>query len=313
MTTQFDLNVVFLGTPAFAAPTLDRLVSAGFRVVGVYTQPDRPGGRSKTPVALPVKRAAVEHGLPVYQPRSLRRAEVQEELRALKPDIFVLAAYGLILPQAVLDIPRFGGLNVHPSLLPKHRGPAPIVGALLAGDEETGVSIMLMDAGMDTGPVVEQQRYPIAPDDDAATLTETLAKVGADLMVATIPDWVRGRIVSWPQDDAGATYTKLLMKEDGWIDWNEPAKIIARKVRAYRPWPGIYTNWNGRRLEIVKATAVESATDQPGRVVPFERIAAIQTGDGLLVPSIVQVEGKRAMPIGDFLRGAPGFIGSTLG
>ena len=312
-----DLRVVFMGTPDFAVPVLEQVVQDGYRIAGVYTQPDRPAGRSGSPAPSPVKRLALQHDLPVFQPRSLRRTEAQQHLRALTPDVIVLAAYGLILPQEVLDIPRYGGLNVHPSLLPRHRGPAPVVGALLAGDDETGVSIMLMDAGMDTGAVLAQRRIPVAPHDTTPTLTARLIELGRGLLSETIPRWVAGEIAPQPQDESQTTYTRLLTKEDGVIDWSNPAAATDRQVRAYQPWPGTYTQWRGRQLKVLKA-AVLSQDQQgaPGRVVQVlgePLSAAVQTGRGLLKLERVQLEGRRAMSVDEFLRGSRDFIGSRLG
>ena len=313
------MRIVFMGTPQFAAPGLERLAADGHQIAGVYTQPDRPAGRGREPSPSPVKRAAVRLGLPVFQPRSLRNPEAQEQLRALTPDLIALAAYGLILPQAVLDIPKHGGLNIHPSLLPRHRGPAPIVGALLAGDTETGVSIMLMDAGMDTGQVLACERCPIAPDDTTHSLTEKLSHQGAALLSGTAPRWLAGEITPRPQDDGGSSYTKLVRKEDGAIDWAQPAEVIARQVRAYQPWPGSATAWNGKRLLVTAAVAVPAPPGmqkEPGTVIQLAEPAqsvAVCTGEGLLRLHAVQLEGKRALPVDEFLRGARDFIGSVLG
>ena len=312
MTTQ-DLRIVFLGTPLFSVPTLERLIERDYQIVAVYTQPDRPAGRSGQPAPTPVKRVALEHGLPVYQPRSLRRPEAQEELRAHAPDMLVLAAYGLILPQPVLDIPRYGGLNVHPSLLPRHRGPAPIVGALLAGDTETGVTIMLMDAGMDTGPLLTQRRFPINEHDTTASLTGKLAEFGADLLVDTIEPWTQGSLTPQLQDETLASTTRLLSKEDGRINWQEPAEIVARKVRAYQPWPGTSTTWKGQQLTILSASHAPGPSGTPGLVVQRAGAIVVETGQGLLELRTVQLQGKRALPIEEFARGAQGFIGSRLG
>ena len=213
------MRIIFLGTPDFALPTLVRLHADGHNIAAVYTQPDRPAGRSGQPAASPVKRWAVAHGLEVRQPRTLRREPAQAELAALQPQALVLVAYGLLLPQAVLDAAPLGGLNLHPSLLPKHRGPAPVVGALLAGDTETAATIMLMDAGMDTGPVLAQQRVDIGPDETAGELNDRLSHLGADLMAATLPRWAAGEITPQPQDDSQATYTRLMTKDDGVLNW----------------------------------------------------------------------------------------------
>lgn len=308
------MRLIFLGTPDFAVPTLARLHADGHQIAGVYTQPDRPVGRSGRPAPPPVKRWALDHGLEVRQPRSLRREPVQAELRDLQADALVLVAYGLILPQAVLDATPLGGLNLHPSLLPRHRGPAPVVGALLAGDQETGVSVMLMDAGMDTGPVLAQERTPIGPDETAVELSDRLSNQGAELMAATMPRWAARAITPTRQDDAQATYTRLLTRDDGVLDWSQPAETLARQVRAYQPWPGTATRWKGRSLKVLRASAAPAGTGAlPGTVVAHEGGAAVTTSDGLFVLGTVQVEGKKPAPIGEFLRGARDFVGSVLG
>ncbi len=314
MMVPSSLRIVFMGTPQFAVPSLERLVAEDHRIVGVYTQPDRPAGRSGVPLGSPVKRVAAQHGLPLYQPRSLRRSEEHDRLRQLKPDLLVVAAYGLILPHQVLDVPRYGGLNVHPSLLPRHRGASPVAGALLAGDKETGVSIMLMDAGMDTGPVVAQRRVSIEPEDNAGTLTDRLAQVGQELLAETIAPWISGAIHPVSQDEAQATYTRLLTKEDSVIDWSTPAEEIARRIRAYAPWPGSATRWGGRRLEVLEAEPiVAEVAGEPGTVVALSPgSAAVVTGVGALALKRVRLEGRRPLSIQEFLRGARSIIGSRL-
>ena len=311
MTTR----VVFMGTPDFAVPSLRALVTGGYDVVGVVTQPDRPAGRGRKLTASPVKRFAEEHGLPVLQPKTFRQPEPVAELAALAPDVIVVAAYGLILPQAVLDIPPHGCLNVHGSLLPKYRGAAPIPAAILAGDEETGVTIMLMDAGMDTGPILSQATCPIEPEDTTGTLTAKLAELGAELLMETLPRWLAGEIEPQPQAHELATYAPMIRKADGRIDWTLPAEQIARQVRAYQPWPGATTFWRGKLLKVLKADALPEvvAKGQPGCVVRWEDGAAVLTGRGLIVLKEVQLAGKRPLPIADFLRGQRGFEGSKLG
>lgn len=308
------MRIVFFGTPDLALPTLARLHAEGHEIAAVYTQPDRPVGRHGKPAPPPVKRWAMAHGIPVRQPRSLRRPEVVEELARQRPEVLVLVAYGLILPQAVLDAAPHGGLNLHPSLLPRHRGPAPVAGALLAGDVETGVTIMLMDAGMDTGPILAQERTEIEPEEDAAALSDRLAHLGADLMARTLPRWANGEITPRPQDDAQATYTRMLTKRDGELDWRLPAETLARQVRAYQPWPGTATRWRGRMLKVLAARPEPvQVTAEPGTVVPHGEGAAVATGDGLLVLRSVQLEGRRPATIEEFLRGAREFLGSRLG
>lgn len=247
------IRTVFMGTPEFAVPALAALVNAGYDVVGVYTRADQPAGRGHKLAESPIKVAARGFGLPIFQPATLRTAAAQAELAALAPELIVVAAYGLILPQAVLDLPRFGCVNVHGSLLPRHRGAAPIAAAILAGDAETGVSIMLMDAGVDTGPVLSAAALPIAPDDTTGTLTPKLAALGADLLAATLPRWLRGELTPQPQPAEGATFAPRMDKAAGAIDWTEPAWLIERRVRAYQPWPGAYTTWQGQTLKVLRA------------------------------------------------------------
>ena len=308
------MRVVFMGTPEFALPTLQGLWDRGYEIPGVFTRPDKPAGRGQKPTPSPVKELASRLGLPVYQPATLRRPAVAELIRKLKPDVVVVAAYGLILPKEVLGIPPHGCLNVHPSLLPRWRGPSPIAFAILAGDEHTGVTVMLMDEGMDTGPIVARSDpVPIGPDDTTGTLTPKLAQVGAGLLLDTLPRWVAGEIVPEPQDDSKATYSRLLTKEDGAIDWGRPAEEIWRMVRAFDPWPGTFTRWQGKLLKVLAARPEPGGSHQPvGTVIRVDSGAAVQTGRGLLRLERVQLEGRRPVGIAEFLRGYPHFIGSRL-
>lgn len=317
------MSIVFIGTPEFAVPSLRALAEAGFEIATVVTQPDRPAGRGKHLKPPPVKLAAEELGLPVLQPPTLRDADVIAQLRALGAEVFVAVAYGQILRPEVLDIPPRGVLNVHPSLLPRWRGASPIAGAILGGDEETGVTIMLMDAGMDSGPILSQQRVPISPDDTTGTLTESLAALGASLLAETLPRWVAGEIDPQPQDASRASVTRLTRKEDAAIDWSLPAIEVWRRVRAYNPWPGAHTALNGELLHIWRSWPVGAASrETPGTVVappanlpePARDAAfGVQTGDGLLTVLEMQRAGRRALSSADFLRGFPGLIGRQLG
>jgi methionyl-tRNA formyltransferase len=305
------MRVIFMGTPEFAVPTLAMLADC-YEVVGVYTRPDKPAGRGQELVRSPVKEFALARGLPLYQPTTLRKPEAASVLRALQPDVIVVAAFGLILPPEVLAIPPYGCLNVHASLLPRWRGAAPVAAAILAGDAETGCTIMRMDAGIDTGPILAQAALPIAPDDTTGSLTARLAHLGAELLAVTLPRWVAGEISPRPQDDARATYAPVIRKEEGRLHWARPADHLARQVRAYQPWPGAYTTWNGLWLKVLWAHAEEAKSPGPGRVVSWGEGAAVGTGAGLLVLDKVQLAGRRPMPIADFLRGARGFVGSVL-
>lgn len=306
------IRVVFMGTPEFALPTLAMLADR-YDVVEVFTQRDKPAGRGQEIAVSPVKEFAQARGLPVYQPATLRKPEPVAELRALRPDLIVVAAFGLILPQEVLDIPHHGCLNVHASLLPRWRGAAPVAAAILAGDAKTGCTIMRMEAGIDTGPILAQKAIPIAPDDTTASLTLRLARLGAELLSATLPRWLAGEITPQPQDEACATYAPMVRKEDGRLDWTRPADHLARQVRAYQPWPGAYTTWKGQLLKVLRAHALNDASAEVGRVMAWGNGAAVGTGEGMLVLDEVQLAGRRPAAMADFLRGARGFVGSFLG
>ena len=247
------MRIIFMGTPEFAVPALERLVAGGYEVAAVYTQPDKAAGRGRVVEEPPVKKAALQHNLTVLQPENFKSAETKRQLFELKPDAVVVAAFGQILPRSVLEIPAFGCINIHPSLLPKYRGVAPVPAAILNGDEYTGVSIMLMDKGIDTGPVLTAVHVPVLPQDTAETLMQKLAHTSAQLLLDTLPGWFRKEITPQPQNNAEASYTKMLTKEAGEIDWKLPAVQIWRQVRAYQPWPGSYTRWQGKQLKILEA------------------------------------------------------------
>lgn len=305
------MQLIFMGTPDFAVPVLERLLKLGHHVLAVYTQADKPSGRGIEPVPPPVKRAAGKHGLPTFQPEKLK--EDIERLEALKPEVIVVAAYGKLLPQRVLNIPPLGCLNLHPSLLPRHRGPAPISGAILAGDEETGASLMLMDAGMDTGPLLAQTRVPVHPQDTTGSLTDRLAQISAQLLEESLPRWVARELKPQPQDHQQATYTHMLAKEQGEIDWKRTAVELWRQVRAFQPWPGSFTHWQGRLLKIMEATPLPGAAE-PGRVISLQGDIPLGVGtrEGVLGLRVVQLEGKRALSAEEFVRGARDFVGSLL-
>jgi methionyl-tRNA formyltransferase len=310
------MRIVFMGTPEFSVVILRRLISSQHEVIAVYTRMDKLAGRGRVATAPPVKRIAQEHGLVIVQPRRLGDKVEVERLANLKPDAIIVAAYGQILPQEILDIPEFGCLNVHPSLLPRYRGASPISSAILAGDEETGVTIMLMDAGMDTGPVLNQKTVSIRDEDTAESLGSRLAQVGADLLIETLPQWFEGRLLPQPQKEEDATYTRPILKSDGKIDWNLPATELGRRVRAFYPWPGCFTLWQGKALKILEAVALPpDAKVEPGMVVALSSGApvGVGTGEGILGLRRVQIEGKRPMPAAEFLRGQKAFIGQRLG
>jgi len=322
------MRVVFMGTPEFALPSLRALVEGGYNVVGVYTRPDRLAGRGRGLTPPAVKTAALDYGLPIFQPPGLRRPEAVEELASLKPDVIVVCAFGVILRQPVLDIPAKGVLNVHPSLLPRHRGASPIAAAILAGDEQTGVTIMLLDPGMDTGPILSQRAIPMSAWDTSGSLGERLAEVGAELLVEVLPRWLADEIEPQPQDDSLATQSTLLRKEDGAIDWNLPAIDIWRRVRAFNPWPGAFTTLAGQTLLIWEAWPLSvGSVGEPGVVLPLtpeqremlppevgeKEALAVQTGEGLLAILLLQRAGRRSLPAAEFVRGQRDLLGRRLG
>ena len=312
-----SIRAVFMGTPDFALPALDALADAGCDIVAVYTQPDRRAGRGRRATPSPVKQAALERGLPVYQPASLRRdPDARQQLAALQPHLIVVAAYGLFLPPETLALPPLGALNIHPSLLPLYRGPSPVPSAILAGDAKTGVSIILLDEGMDSGPILAQRQTPIRADETAFALTERLFKKGAKLLAKTLPAWRDGGVTPAPQDESRATITRLLSREDGAIDWQMPAAQIAWQVRAYHSWPSAFTHWNGKLLKIIEARAVDAPLAPgiaPGGIIALPQGVAIAAGEGALLPLTLQLEGRRAVSAAEFTRGYSDFIGAILG
>ncbi|MEZ4767365.1 MAG: methionyl-tRNA formyltransferase [Caldilineales bacterium] len=308
-------RAIFMGTPEFSVPSLTAVIEGGYDVAAVVTQPDRPSGRGRKLEMSPVKQAALAHGIPVMQPRSLRDPEAVAALAELAPDVIVVAAFGQILRSEVLDLPPHGCINVHASLLPRWRGAAPVQAAILAGDHVTGSTIMRMDAGMDTGPILAQAALLIDPVDTGESLTRRLAEQGAGLLAETLPRWLAGEITPQAQDPALATLCRPLRKEQGVIDWTQPAIQIERAVRAFNPWPAATTTWNGTGLKVLEATAEpDVATDRPpGSIVADNDRVLVSTGDGLLRLERVQLAGRSAMAVSDFLRGQPGFVGARLG
>ena len=313
-------RIVFMGTPAFAVPTLQVLIQQ-HTVVGVVTQPDRPAGRGRQLVAPAVKQAARAAGLPVIQPQRLREPAAMEQLRAWGPDLIVVAAFGQILRPEVLDLPPHGSLNVHASLLPRHRGAAPVAAAILAGDAETGITLMRMDRGLDTGPMLAQARVPVRPDDTTETLAQRLAGVGAALLAEQLPFYLAGVLPAQPQDDSQATYAPQLKKEDGHLDFTRPAAELERRVRAFYPWPGAFALWPApepldqpRALKILRAAVLDQPlrVGEAGQVVATAHGPAVAASPGSLLLLEVQPPGKRPMPATDFMRGAHGFLGARL-
>src|SRR5438876_1644616 len=294
------LRIIYMGTPQFAVPALEALIKGaepgvvlpeGYEIVTVITRPDKPAGRGQEIVYSAVKQAALAHGIPVWQPGSFKRAENVEALAAYHADLYIVAAFGQILPQTVIDQPRYGTFNIHASLLPKYRGVSPIAEAILQGDTEAGVTIMLIDAGVDTGPMLLKKSIPLGEDETTGSLAGKLAELGAQALLAVLPLWVSGAITPVPQDQQAASHTRMLRKEDGEIAWEQPAAVLARQVRAYTPWPGAYTCWCGKLLKILSArpfprsASIEPAT--PGTVTLVRdaghKALAVATGADLLV------------------------------
>ncbi len=308
-------RLVFMGTPDFAVPTLRGLIDhPDFRVVGVVTQPDRPAGRGRKLQPSPVKVIAQQAGIPIFQPKTLRTPEAVAHLRDWQPEIIVVAAFGQILRPEVLDLPPHGCVNVHASLLPRWRGAAPIQAAIRAGDTESGVTIMVMDAGLDTGPILSQRAIPLDRRETGQSLHDKLTVLGGHLLLETLPGYLTGAITPQPQPDDPSlvTYAPLIKKEEGHINWSMSATAIDRLVRAFTPWPGTYTFWENRLIKIIAGEAREG-TATPGQVTALgsDRIA-IGTGDGLFAPFELQLAGKKALPVTAFLRGNASIIGSRL-
>ncbi len=304
------LKVVFMGTPDFAVPTL-RALLAHYHVAAVITQPDRPAGRGRKLHPSAVRQAAEASGIAVQTPPRLRKPQAFEALAALAPDLIVVAAFGQILRQNVLDLPRYGCINVHGSLLPRHRGAAPVAAAILAGDEQVGVTILKMDAGIDTGPTLGKHAIFIRPGHTTATLTIDLAGLGAALLIDTLPGYLSGELQPQPQDDALATYAPMLTKADGKLDFTQPAGDLARQVRAMAPWPGTFAMLGAQRLKVLQASA-QPGTAMPGLVVKHNKAVAVGTGAGLLQLDIIQPPGKKAMAASAYANGRPEFVGAVL-
>jgi len=294
-----------MGTPDFAVPSLRTLLADGFDVVGVVTQPDRPKGRKRVLTPPPVKDEALKHGIPVFQPEKLRSPEAIEAVRAMAPDLIVTAAYGQILPKSILELPKHRCINVHASLLPKYRGGAPIHHAVMRGESVTGVTIMYMEAGLDTGDMLAKVELPITDDDTTGTLFEKLSIAGAELLHNTLPELLAGRLVAEPQREEDAVYSPNVSRTDEEIDWSRSARAIFNHVRGLNPFPGAYTWWNGDVFKIWRCREFEGGgAAEPGTVsaVTGEGIV-VQTGNGKVLLTEIQPAGKKAMPAADFARG----------
>ena len=285
------MHIVFMGTPDFAAVSLEKLLGAGYPVDAVFSQPDRPVGRHQELRPTPVKKTALEHGIPVYQPQRIRTEDNVELLKKLAPDVIVVVAFGQILPQAILDIPTYGCVNVHGSLLPAYRGAAPIQRAILDGRKVTGITTMRLDAGMDTGDILLQKELPIGPSDTSGSLFEKLAVLGAEVLLETLPRLEEGSLTPVPQDENKATYAAMLKKEEGLLDFTLPASRLDCQIRAMNPWPSAYAFLQGRRVKILQAVCVEE-TGRPGELLPGKE-AVVACGENALKLLLVQPEGKK--------------------
>jgi methionyl-tRNA formyltransferase len=305
------MRVVFMGSPEFAVPSLQALAEA-HQVVGVVTQPDRPAGRGRALTPPPVKEVARSLGIPVIQPERLRTAEGTQRVAEWLPEVIVVAAYGQILRSEVLALPRYGCINVHASLLPRWRGASPVQAALRAGDSVTGITIMKMDTGMDTGGIVAQAPLPIQADDTGASLTARLAPLGASLLLETLPGYSRGDLLPAAQDETRATKAPLLMKEDGRLDFRLGAAELERQIRAYDPWPGTFLEWDGGRLAVLRASVSDAEGTAIGSVTRHGACPAIGTGRGLLVLELVHPAGRQPVAGDAFLRGTPAFANARM-
>ncbi len=309
------MKVLFMGTPDFAVSTLEAIIQAGHEVIGVVTQPDKMKGRGGKVSFPPVKEAAIKHNLTVYQPVKVREPEYLQIIRELEPEVIVVAAFGQLLPKALLDIPSFGCINVHASLLPKYRGASPIQAAIINGEKETGVTIMHMDVKIDTGDMILKESIPIAGDETGGSLHDKLALLGASLLVKALEQLEDGSAKRIPQDDSQATHVKMLDKEMGNIDFSKPAIDIERMIRGLNPWPSAYTKINGKTLKIWRAEVIEHSSEaKPGEIVTIgkDRIA-VMTGKDALVIRELQLEGKKRLSCEEFLRGYTMKEGMILG
>jgi methionyl-tRNA formyltransferase len=313
------MKIIFFGTPEFGAIILEEIVKSEYKPFLVVTAPDRPKGRKKILTPPPVKIKAQNYNIPLQQPEKVKN--LKPKIENLKPDLGILAAYGQIIPKDILDIPKYGFLNVHPSLLPKYRGPSPIQYTILNGDKETGVSIILMDEKIDHGPIISTSKFSLQEQGNLKLtyeeLNKKLAEIGAKLLIETIPKWLRGEIRPQSQDDSKATYTKIIRKEDGKIDWQKPAEVIEREIRAFNPWPSSYCFLEEKIIKILEADCIEENSEktleEAGKILEKTEQGEIivQTGKGLLRIKKLQIEGGKVLSSADFLRGR-NIIGKTL-
>ncbi len=306
-----NYKIIFIGTPDFGAIILEKLIKSGHKPFLVITAPDKHAGRKQVITPPPVKVVAQNYNIPIVQPQKIE--EGKEEIGKLKPDLIILASYGQIIPKEILEIPKYGCVNVHPSLLPKYRGPSPIQYTILNGDEKTGVTIMRITEKMDSGPIISQKEIKIDQKEKFENLHDKLAELGAELLIETLPKLFAGKICPQTQDDSKASYTKILIKEDGKIDWQKPATEIERKIRALNPWPGTFTSLNGKILKVLEADLLNyNGKEEIGEVFLFENKLAIRAGQNSLILQKLQLEGGKPLSAPDFLRGHKEIIGTIL-
>lgn len=307
-------RVLFFGTPEFAVPVLESLHQMeSINLVGVFTQPDKPVGRKQILTPPPVKLAADKLALPIYQPTKLKSEDYATQLRELAPDVIVIVAYGKIIPEAALTIPQYGWVNVHASLLPQYRGASPIQTAILNGVKQTGITLMKLDTGLDTGPIISQKPITIQSADNSQTLHNKLSRLGAELISESLLPYLAGQLKPRPQDNSLATTTKIIEKENGRIVWNKSADFIARQIRAYTPWPGAFTTWGGKSLKILEATVYDEVIAlPPGKIKRLGRTLLVGTGSSVLELKTLQLAGKKPQTTTEFLNGHPEFAKAKL-
>lgn len=313
-----ETKIVFFGTPEFAAAILKSLIDNDYNIAAVFTQPDKKVGRKQEVIYSPVKDLALQNGIEIFQPESLRESGLNEKIKKINPDLFIVAAYGKILPIAILEIPKLGAINIHASLLPKYRGASPVQCAILSGEKETGITLMRMNEKMDEGDILLKEKIKINENDTTDKMMKKLAELGAKMTVKFIPDWVEEKIKPTKQNHADATYCKPVKKEDGKINWDETADDIFRQWRAYFPWPGIFSDLKiknqSKRLKLLEIEIVSEVEtgEKPGKIIKYNQETAVQAKKGLVVLKKIQLEGKKEMKIDDFVRGFPEFIGEIL-
>jgi len=303
-----------MGSPKFALPVLKNLIDSRHDLVGVYTQPDKPSGRGKKMNSPAVKLFAKDLGFDVHQPSSLKDPKICQEISQLKPSLIIVAAYGKLIPKELLSIPQYGCWNLHPSLLPEYRGPSPVVSAILDGKTSTGVTLMQMDEGLDTGPIIDQEKLKLNITGSAEEFTEKLFAMGGELLIKNLPNLINGNMILRQQTNSLATTTKLVKKSDGLINWKDTAEHIIRMERAYRNWPGIYTKWKNKTIKILEIKNIKSdqVYESPGTVEKLENKLIVQTAKGGVIISKLKMEGKREVDSLDFISGYPDFINAQL-